>query len=151
MVVDLRPILIKPTDLRPGYVVAGQCSEPLCTACVPAVSSLPSVLQNATLKRTILSAASIAPSPAGSKAVATALMAFRSNPRTWVPVGGLGDAGYATSTITPDQSQNHFYVVWRAGVITNEIILVAPAGILNTQNAIELAKIQQARAAKALG
>jgi hypothetical protein len=150
VVVDLHSILIKPTDLRPGYIAGQYSSRPLCSACVPELSSLSLAFQNAKLKRTILTAASVAPSTADSKAVATALMAFRSDPRTWVPVGGLGDEGYATSTITPDRSQNRFYVVWRSGVMTNEIMLVAPAGILKTQNAIDLAKIQQARAAKVL-
>jgi len=36
-------------------------------------------------------------------------------------------------------------------VITNEIMLRAPAGTLTMQNAIDLARVQQARAAIALG
>ncbi len=146
---DLSSILIKPTDLRVGYVAGQYGTSPLCAKCVPAVSSLSIVFQNAKLKRTILSAASVAPSSAGSKAVATALMANRSAAGGWNAVAGLGDEGFATTTVT--QNQSHFLVVWRAGAITNEIMLVVPAGSLKLQDAIDVAMIQQARAAIALG
>jgi hypothetical protein len=148
--VDVSSILIKPTDLRTGYVVGSSATTPLCPRCEPAGSSLAIVFQNAKLKRTILSGASVAASTAGSKSVAAALMAFRAAPRTWVPVS-LGDEGYTTSLSTQGQSQISYFVVWRTGVVTNQIMLVVPAGSLKLQDAIDLAKIQQARAATALG
>lgn len=146
---DLSSILIKPTDLRLGYVAGQYNSNPLCAKCVPAVSSLSIVFQNAKLKRTILSAASVAPSSADSKSVATALMAYRSAAGGWNAVAGLGDEGYGTTTVT--QNQSDFFVVWRAGAITNEIMLVVPIRSLKLQDAIDVAMIQQARTAIALG
>jgi hypothetical protein len=142
---DLSSILIKPTDLRLGYVAGQYGSNPLCAKCLPAVSSLSVVFQNAKLKRTILSAASVAPSSADSKSVATALMAYRSAAGGWNAAAGLGDEGYATTTVT--QNQSDFFVVWRSGAITNEIMLVAPVGSLKLQDAIDVAMIQQAREA----
>lgn len=149
VVVDLRPILIKPTDLRPGYIVASQGSKPLCPACVPAASSLAVQLQNKTLKRTILSAASIAPNSTDTKSVATALMAYRSS-GGWKAVAGLGDAGFANTIVYSKLGQTYYVVVWRTGVMTNEIVLIVPAGTLSVQSALDLAKVQQARVATAL-
>jgi hypothetical protein len=150
VVVNLRSILIKPTDLRAGYAAGKYVSTPLCNKCVPEVSSLSFVIQNPKLKRTILSAATVAPSAGDSKSVAAALKAFRSSAGGWKPVAGLGDEGFATTTVTPNPSQRSFFVVWRTGVITNEIVLVVPLRSLTLQNAIDLAKVQQAREAKAL-
>ena len=149
VVVDLHPVLIKPADLRAGYVVAQTGSKPLCPNCLPQVSSLAVQLQNKTLKRTILSAASIAPSPADSGTVAGALMAYRSS-GVWSEVAGLGDAGFGNTTVYSKLGQTYYFVVWHTGVMTNEIVLIVPKGTLSLQSAIDLAKIQQARAAKAL-
>ena len=149
--VDLHSVLIKSTDLRAGYVAGPFSSQPMCSACAPAVSSLSVVFRNTKLNRTILTAASIAPSSSDSKTVAAALMTSVSDPRTWVSVTGLGDAASSTSITTQNATQIAYYVVWRTGAITNEIMLVGPRGTLTLQNAIDLAKIQQARAAVALG
>jgi hypothetical protein len=73
-------------------------------------------------------------------------MTFRST-GTWAKTTGLGNESYTSAKTVG--GKNYFYVVWRAGVITNEIMLVAPQGNLKMQNAIDLAKIQQTRAAKA--
>jgi hypothetical protein len=149
VVVNMRSILIKPTDLRAGYVAGPFSSQPICSACVPAVSSLSVVFRNTKLNRMILTAASIAPRTSDSTAVAAALMASVSDPRTWAMVKGLGDAASSTSVAT-QKTKIVYYVVWRTGAITNEIMLVGPRGTLTLQNAIDLAKIQQARVAKAL-
>ena len=149
--VNLHPVLIKATDLRAGYVAGPFSSQPMCSACAPVVSSLSVVFRNTKLNRTILTAASIAPTSSDTKSVAAALMASVSDPRTWRSVAGLGDAASSTSVTTQNQTRVAYYVVWRTGVMTNEIMLVGPRGSLTLQNAIDLAKIQQARAAKALG
>jgi hypothetical protein len=150
VLVDLRSVLIKPTDLRPGYVVGQTGSKPLCPGCVPQVSSLAVQLQNKKLKRTILSAASIAPSPSDTKSVAAALMAYRRDSGGWGAVAGLGDEGFDNTIVYSNLGQTYYFVVWRTGVMTNEIILIVPVGTLNLQNAVDLARIQQARAAHAL-
>lgn len=150
VVVNLRSILIKPTDLRAGYVAGPFSSQPMCGACTPAVSSLSVVFRNNKLNRTILTAASAAPSTTDTKSVAAVLMASIGAPQTWAPVTGLGDAASSTSVTTQNRTQIVYYVVWRTGAITNEIMLAGPRGALTLQNAIDLAKIQQARVAKAL-
>jgi len=150
VVVNLRSVLLKSSDLRAGYVAGPFSSQPMCSACAPAVSSLSVVFRNTKLNRTILSSASIAPSSIDSKSVAAALMASVSDSRTWASVTRLGDAASSTSVTTQNKTQVAYYVVWRSGAITNEIMLVGPRGALTLQNAIDLAKIQQARVAKAL-
>ncbi len=149
--VDLRPVLIKPTDLRAGYVVQQTGSKPLCPKCVPQVSSLAVQLQNNAVKRTILSAASIAPSPGDTKTVAAALRVYLSGSGVWGRVAGLGDEGFGSPSVRSNLGQTYYFVVWRSGVITNEIVLIVPKGTLSLQSAIDLAKVQQARVAKALG
>ena len=148
VVVNLRSILIKPADLRPGYVAGAYDSAPLCPACVPQASSLAIQIKNQKLKRTILSAASVAPSPSDAMSVAVALMAYRNGAGAWHAVSGLGDGG-STSTVVQSKLA-YYFVVWRTGPVTNEIVLIVPAGTLKVQSAIDLAKIQQARVAKAL-
>jgi hypothetical protein len=148
--VNLRSVLLKSTDLRAGYVAGPSSSQPMCSACAPAVSSLSVVFRNNKLNRTILTAASVAPSSNDSKSVAAALIASVSDPRTWASVPRLGDAASSTSVTTQNHTQVAYYVVWRTGAITSEIMLVGPRGALTLQNAIDLAKIQQARVAKAL-
>jgi hypothetical protein len=148
--VDLRPVLIKLSDLRPGYVAGQYSSKPLCPGCVPQVSSLAVQLQNKKLKRIILSAASIAPSPSDTKSVAAALMTYRTDSGGWYAVAGLGDEGFGNTIVYSNLGQTYYFVVWRMGVMTNEIILIVPAGTLSLQSAIDLAKIQQSRVAKAL-
>lgn len=148
--VDLRPVLLKATDLRAGYVAGPFSSQPMCTACTPAVSSLSVVFRNTKLNRSIRTGASIAPSASDSQSVAAALMASIGEPQTWAPVKGLGDAASSTSVTAQNRTQIVYYVVWRTGAVSNEIVLVGPRGALTLQNAIDLAKIQQARLAKAL-
>ena len=148
--VDLGPVLIKTTDLRAGYAVTQTGTKPLCTKCVPQVSSLAVQLQNKTLKRTILSAASIAPSPSDARSVLAALKTYRSASGGWSAVAGLGDAGYGKTIVYSNLGQTYYIVVWRTGVMTNEILLIVPKGTLSLQSAIDLAKIQQPRAAQAL-
>jgi hypothetical protein len=150
VVVDLRPVLIKSTDLRAGYVLTQTGSKPLCPKCVPQVSSLAVQLQNKTLKRTILSAASIAPSPSDGASVVAALKTFRGGSGVWSAVARLGDEGYGKTIVNSKLGQTYYVVVWRTGVMANEILLIVPKGTLSLQNAIDLAKIQQARAAQAL-
>jgi hypothetical protein len=149
VVVDLGPVLIKTTDLRAGYVRAQPGSKPLCPKCLPQVSSLAVQLQNKTLKRTILSAASIAPTRSDAGAVVAALKAYRSR-GFWGAVAGLGDEGYGKTIVYSNLGQTYYVVVWRTGVMTNEILLIVPKGTLSLQSAIDLAKIQQPRAAQAL-
>jgi len=148
--VDLRPVLLKSTDLRAGYVASPFSSNALCSACAPAVSSLSVVFRNSKLNRTILTAASVTPASSDNKALAAALIASVGNTQSWASVARLGDAAFSTSITTQNKKQVAFYVVWRTGAITNEIMLVGPRGALTLQNAIDLAKVQQGRAAKAL-
>jgi hypothetical protein len=147
--VDLRPVLLKASDLRAGYVASPLSSQPLCSACTPAVSSLSTVFRNNKLNRTILTAASVAPSSSDNKALAAALIASVGHTQSWTAVARLGDAAFSFSLATQNGTQVAYYVVWRTGAITNEIMLVGPRGTLTLQNAIDLAKIQQGRAAKA--
>jgi len=149
--VDLHSVLVKSTDLRAGYVAGPFSSQPLCSTCLPAISSLSIVFADLQLSRNILTAASIAPSLGDSKSVETALIASISDPRNWAAVKGLGDVASSTSLSVQNGTEVAYYVVWRTGAITNEVLLVGPRGALTLQNTIDLAKIQQARAAKALG
>jgi hypothetical protein len=149
--VDLRPVLLKTTDLRAGYVAGPSSSQPLCSACTPAVSSLSVVFRNNKLNRTILTAATVTPASSDNKALAAALIASVGNTQSWAQVARLGDAAFSTSITTQNKTQVSYYVVWRTGAITNEVMLVGPRGALTLQNAIDLAKVQQGRAAKALG
>lgn len=148
--VDLHPVLIKTTDLRAGYVEVQTNSNLLCPKCVPQVSSLTVQLQNKSLKRTIVSAASIAPSSSDGRSVIAALKTFRNASGGWSGVAGLGDAGYGKTIVYSNLGQTYYVVVWRTGVMTNEILLIVPKGTLSLQSAIDLAKIQQPRAAQAL-
>jgi hypothetical protein len=147
--VDLRPVLLKSSDLRAGYVAGAPSSQPLCSACTPAVSSLSVVFRNKKLNRTILTAASVTPASSDNKALSAALIASVGNTQNWASVR-LGDTGFSLSVTTQNKTQVAYYVVWRTGAITNEIMLVGPRGTLTLQNAIDLAKVQQGRAAKAL-
>jgi hypothetical protein len=117
---------------------------------LPQVSSLSVQLQNKTLKRTILSAASIAPSPSDGGSVVAALKTYRSASGGWSAVASLGDEGYGKTIVYSNLGQTYYVVVWRTGVMTNEILLIVPKGTLSLQSAIDLAKIQQPRAAQAL-
>src|SRR5258708_39010113 len=101
VVVDLRPVLIKPTDLRAGYVVQQTGSKPLCPKCVPQVSSLAVQLQNNAVKRTILSAASIAPSPGDTKTVAAALRVYLGASRVAGRRVERRDADFAGPAVRP--------------------------------------------------
>jgi hypothetical protein len=78
-------------------------------------------------------------------------MAYRSRSGVWAKVAGLGDEGFGKTVVYPNLGQSYYIVVWRAGAITNEILLIVPTGTLSLQSAIDLAKIQQARVAKAIG
>jgi hypothetical protein len=142
--VNLRPVLIKPTDLRAGYVAGPYDSNPLCTACVPASSSLSVVLQNRQLKRVITTGATVAPNTADSSGVVRALTTGLSSGK-WARGKLLGDESFTYSNTRSGLTS--FYVVWRAGVITQEVVLVAPQGSRTLQDAIDLAKLQQVRAA----
>jgi hypothetical protein len=150
VVVDLHPVLIKATDLRAGYVLIQTNSSLLCPKCVPQVSSLNVQLQNKSFKRTIVSAASIAPSTSDGRSVVAALKTFRNASGGWSAVAGLGDEGYGKTIVYSNLGQTYYVVVWRTGVMTNEILLIVPKGTLSLQSAIDLAKIQQPRAAQAL-
>jgi hypothetical protein len=66
----------------------------------------------------------------------------------WVKGSSLGNESYLASYSVGGLS--YFVVVWRAGVITEEIVLITPRGTRTIQNAIDLAKLQQARTVAAL-
>ncbi len=150
--VNLGPVLISTADLRAGYVAGQSSSTALCPKCVPQLSSLSVGLADSTLKRNIVSAATVGTSSRYATAIAKALVAYLASRNVWTAVPGLGDQSYATTISSPGAgSLRVFYVVWRTGVITNEIMLRAPAGTLTMQNAIDLARVQQARAAIAHG
>jgi hypothetical protein len=140
--VNLRSILLKPTDLRPGYVAGAFDSNPLCPACVPASYSLSVTLKNSQLNRSIITGTSVAPSAADTKAVLQALMASWST-GGWASAKGLGDESHTYSST--QSGRTYFYVVWRSGVITNEVVLVALKGTRTLQDALALANLQQSR------
>jgi hypothetical protein len=140
--INLRSILIKTTDLRSGYISRAFDSNPLCPACVPASYSLSVDLTNSQLKRLITTGTSVAPSAADSKTVLQALMTSWST-GAWVTGKGLGDESHTTSG--SQNGRGYFYVVWRSGVITNEVVLMAPIGTRKLQDAIALAQLQQTR------
>jgi hypothetical protein len=143
---DLRSILIKPGDLIPGYVVVRSDPNPLCGTCVPALYSLSVGLQNVQLQRALTSAASVAANADDGSSMVRALTAWLST-GSWASGKGLGDESFLHTATKGGRS--YFYVVWRAGAITNEIILIALPGSRTLQSAIDLAKIQQARLAAA--
>jgi hypothetical protein len=143
-VLNIRSILIKPTDLRAGYVAGPYDSSFLCSACDHAVSSVALVLQNRQVHHTITTAAAVAPSAAGSSPIMQALMTSL-NSGHWSKGKGLGDESYLLTSST--KSTNTFYVVWRSGVVVNEIVLTGPKGGITAQNAMDLAKLQQVRTA----
>lgn len=141
---NIRPVLIKPTDLRSGYVAGPYDTSFLCSACDSALSSVSLVLQNRQFHRTVTTAAAVAPSAADSSSLMQALMASL-NSGQWSKGKALGDESYLlTSTIN---GTSHLYVVWRSGVVVNEIVLAGPKAGITLQNAIDLAKLQQARTA----
>ena len=65
-------------------------------------------------------------------------------------MASLGDAGFANTILYSKLGQTYYVVVWRMGVMTNEIVLIVPAGSLSVQSANDLAQVQQAREARAL-
>jgi hypothetical protein len=139
---NLRSILIQPADLLTGYVAGPFDATPLCPSCVPASYSLSVTLMNSKLNRSITTGTSVAPSAADSKTVLQALMTSLSA-GGWVAGKGLGDESHTHSAT--QSGKTFFYVVWRSGVVTNEVVLAALKGTRTLQNAIDLAKIQQAR------
>lgn len=140
--VNLRPILIKPTDLKAGYVAGPYDYSPLCSACSPGLSSLTLVLQNRQLRHTVLTAASVASSAADSTTMMQALMNFRSSGH-WSRGNRLGDESYVSTTSSGALSS--FFVVWRSGVVVDEIVLSGRKGSITMQNALDLARLQQLR------
>jgi hypothetical protein len=144
--VNLRSILVKPTDLRSGYVAGSYDSTPLCGTCVPVAYSLSVVIQDRQLHRSVLTGASVALTADQSHSVVQNLMSSQRDP--WVKSSGLGNESYVASYTVG--GLGHFLVVWRDGVIAEEIDLIAPQGSRSIQNAIDLAKLQQARSATAL-
>jgi hypothetical protein len=140
--VNLRSILIKPADLRTGYVSGAFDANPLCPSCVPSSSSLSVTLKNSQLNRSLTTGTSIAPTAADSKTVLQALMASWST-GGWATGKGLGDESHTHSAT--QSGKTYFYVVWRSGVVTNEVVLVALKGSRTLQDAIDIAKIQQIR------
>ena len=113
---------------------------------MPASYSLFVTLRNSKLKRAITTASSVAPSVADSKTVVQELMKSWSLTQ-WTVGKGLGDESH-TYTATQNGTTS-FYVVWRSGVVTNEIVLVAPKGSRTIQDALALAQLQQTRTAAA--
>ena len=141
---NIRPVLIKASDLRSGYVAGPYDSSFLCSACDSALSSVSVVLENRQFHRTVITAAAVAPSAGDGTSLMQALMTSLSSGQ-WSKGKGLGNESYLlTSSIS---GQSHFYVVWRSGVVVNEIVLAGPKGSITLQNAIDLAKLQQARTA----
>jgi hypothetical protein len=73
-----------------------------------------------------------------------ALMASLSSGH-WSKGSGLGAESYLlTSSIS---GTSYFYLVWRSGVVVDQIVLSGPKGGITLQNAIDLAKLQQLRTA----
>ena len=144
---NLQSILIKPGDLRAGYVAGPSSSSALCGPCQPVIYSLSDVLQNGTLNRSIITGASVAGSVDDGHSVALALTKFR-KAGAWTNGNSVGDESYFATYTSGNRTS--FYVVWRSRVMVEEIVLSAPRGTLTLQNAIDLAKVQQARAAAAL-
>ena len=140
--VNLRSILIKPTDLRTGYVSGPFDANPLCPSCLPSSSSLSVTLKNSQLNRSITTGTSVAPTAADSKTVLQALMASWST-SGWAAGTGLGDESHTHSAT--QSGKTYIYVLWRSGVVTNEVVLVALKGSRTLQDAIDIAKIQQTR------
>jgi hypothetical protein len=143
---NLQTILLKPSDLRPGYVSGPFDVSPLCAACLPASYSLSVTLKNPQLNRTILARTSVATFANDTPAILRSLMRSLST-GAWATGSGLGDESH---TLSVNRSgTTYFYVVWRSGVITEEILLTSLQGSRTLQDAIDLAKIQQARTAAA--
>ena len=94
------------------------------------------------MNRSIITGTSVAPSASDSHAVVQALMTTWSS-SGWATGKGLGDESHTHSAT--QSGKTYFYVLWRSGVVTNEVVLVALKGTRTLQNAIDLAKIQQAR------
>lgn len=143
---NLSLILIKPMDLRPGYVAGPFDSNQLCGLCEPSLYSLSVTLKNPKLGRTIITASSVSASAADSRSVVQALMKSLSA-GNWATGSGLGDESH--TFIVNRGGTTYFYVVWRSGVITDEVVLVAIKGSRTLQDALDLAKVQQARTIKA--
>jgi len=61
----------------------------------------------------------------------------------WASAKGLGDESHTYSST--QSGRTYFYVVWRSGVITNEVVLVALKGTRTLQDALALANLQQSR------
>ena len=145
--VNLKLILIKLADLRSGYVAGPYDSAPLCSACVPVVYSLSVTFVDRQLRRTIISGASVASSVADSQSVVQSLLSFRQGGQV-AKSSGLGDESYVFKY--DNHGFTYFVVVWRAGEITEELVLFAPVKTRTLQNAIDLAKVQQQRTVAAL-
>jgi hypothetical protein len=141
---NIRPVLIKASDLRSGYVAGPYDSSFLCSACDSALSSVSVVLQNRQFHRTVISAAAVAPSAGDSSSLMQALMTSLSSGQ-WSKGKGLGDESQLLTSSTSGTTS--FYVVWRSGVVVDEIVLSGPKGGITLQNAIDLAKLQQVRTA----
>ena len=142
--VNIRPVLIRSTDLRSGYVAGPYDSSFLCSACDSAVSSVSLVLENRQLHRTVITAAAVVPSAADSGPLMQALMTSL-NTGQWSKGKGLGDESYLSDLIR----QRHELLLCGVaiGVVVNEIVLTGPKAGITLQNAIDLAKLQQARTA----
>ena len=141
---NIGSILIKPSDLRSGYVAGRYDSSFLCSACDHVLSSVTLVFQNRQFHRTVITAAAAAPSAADSRPVMQALMTSLSSGQ-WSKGKGLGDESYVLTSSTGGAS--HFYVVWRSGRVVNEIVLSGPKAGITMQNAMDLARLQQVRTA----
>ena len=61
----------------------------------------------------------------------------------WAAGTGLGDESHTHSAT--QSGKTYIYVLWRSGVVTNEVVLVALKGSRTLQDAIDIAKIQQTR------
>jgi hypothetical protein len=145
--VNLQSILVKLADLRSGYVAGAYDSASLCGACVPVSSSLSITFVDRQLRRTIISGASVSGSVADSQSVVQSLLSFRLGGQ-FAKSSGLGDESYVFKY--DNHGFTYFVVVWRAGAITEELVLFAPVKTRTLQNAIDLAKVQQQRTAAAL-
>jgi hypothetical protein len=139
---NLQAILLKPSDLRPGYAAGPFDVSALCAECLPAPYSLSVTLKNAQLNRTILARTSVANFANDTPAILRSLMRSLTA-GSWATGSGLGDESHTFSVNRGGTTS--FYVVWRSGVITEEVLLTALQGSRTLQDAIDLAKIQQAR------
>jgi len=142
--IDPQAIVIRLSDLRTGYRPSLQTQHPTCSSCRVA-SSLRVEFWNSDSQRLIISEVNVAATV--DDAIAN-LRAILSGYPPGVTVQGLGDQSYGGTGPLP--MSEGFFVIWRSGMLTQWLTISAPPGTLSLQNAIDLARVQEARAQVAI-